>query len=225
MRFLYGFNAPIHEALGYGKGLHDALAEVHKRAIEGDLVTSAEAADLVDRHLHTPYAYPDLRRQLERSALDAVTRYLRDHGAQLANTLHSEKPIQVHLGDGIVVDGRVDLIRRLDTDEVSIVDFKSTERAQEEQVTRDQLHIYAVGYQELSGTSADLVEVLNLDADAKSVREPVDTTLLRSVRARITDAGDKLRNNELKPHASWCQACETCDFAAMCPTSRISPSA
>lgn len=38
MRFLYGFNPPLHEALGYGKGLHDALAEVHKRAINGDLL-------------------------------------------------------------------------------------------------------------------------------------------------------------------------------------------
>jgi len=225
MRFLYGFNAPIHEALGYGKGLHDALAEVHKRAIEGDLVTASDATDLVDRHLHTPYAYPELRRQLERSALDAVIRYLRDHGDQLANTMHSEKPIQVHLGDAIVVDGRVDLIRRLDTDEVSIVDFKSTQRAQEEQVTRDQLHIYAVGYQELSGTSADLVEVLNLDVDAKSVREPVDASLLQSVRARITDAGDKLRANDLKPHSTPCKACETCDFVAMCPTRRTSRSA
>ena len=35
--FLYGFNAPIHEALGYGKSLHDALAEVHARAIRGDV--------------------------------------------------------------------------------------------------------------------------------------------------------------------------------------------
>ncbi len=32
LRFLYGFNPPLHEALGYGKSLHDALAEVHKRA-------------------------------------------------------------------------------------------------------------------------------------------------------------------------------------------------
>ena len=39
LRFLYGFNAPIHEALGYGKALHDALAEVHKRALDGDFVT------------------------------------------------------------------------------------------------------------------------------------------------------------------------------------------
>src|SRR5262249_35164455 len=38
LRFLYGFNPPLHEALGLGKSLHDALAEVHKRALAGDLV-------------------------------------------------------------------------------------------------------------------------------------------------------------------------------------------
>ena len=41
LRFLYGFNPPIHEALGYGKGLHDALAEVHKRALDGDLADAS----------------------------------------------------------------------------------------------------------------------------------------------------------------------------------------
>ena len=39
LRFLYGFNPPLHEALGYGKGLHDALAEMHKRAITGDIAS------------------------------------------------------------------------------------------------------------------------------------------------------------------------------------------
>jgi DNA helicase-2/ATP-dependent DNA helicase PcrA len=54
LRFMYGFNPPIHEALGYGKGLHDALAEMHKRALAGDVPTKAETEMLVDRHLHTP---------------------------------------------------------------------------------------------------------------------------------------------------------------------------
>ena len=38
LRFLYGFNPPIHEALGYGKSVHDVMAEIHKRAIDGDIV-------------------------------------------------------------------------------------------------------------------------------------------------------------------------------------------
>lgn len=216
LRFLYGFNPPLHEALGYGKGLHDALAEVHKRAIEGDLLDPSVAAELVDRHLHTPYAYPELRESLRRSAVEAVSRYLRDHETDLPQTVHSEKQVQVHVAPGIVVDGRIDLVHRLETDELSIVDFKSTDRAQAEEVTRDQLHVYAVGYQELTGQRADLIEVLNLDLEGKSEREQVEEPLLAGVRERIRDAGDALRSNELPRHKTWCGACDRCDLVALC---------
>ncbi len=216
LRFLYGFNPPLHEALGFGKGLHDVLAEVHKRAVRGELLDASAAEELVDRHLHTPYAYPELERNLRRAAIAAVNRYFAEHGAQLRNTLHSEKQIEVHLGEGILVSGRVDLIRRLDTDELSIVDFKSSERAQAEDVTRDQLHVYALGYQELSGERADLIEVLNLDEDGRTVREPVEAPLLAGVRARIAQAGEALRTNILPRHTHWCHHCATCDLSALC---------
>lgn len=216
LRFLYGFNPPLHEALGYGKGLHDALAEVHKRALTGDLVGQDSAVELVDRHLHTPYAYPELRETLKRAAVDAVRRYLREHEADLERTLHSEQQIQVHVAPGITVDGRIDLIRRLDTNELAIVDFKSTARAQAEDVTRDQLHVYAAGYQELSGDRADLIEVLNLDEEGKTIREQVEDPLLAQVRDRIRDAGDSLRRNELPRLEHWCNHCDQCDLAELC---------
>ena len=102
-----------------------------------------------------------------RAGIKAIERYFDAHGDEIAYTEFSEKQIQVHVAPGITVDGRIDLIRRFDTGEVAIVDFKSTERAQAEDVTRDQLHVYAVGYQELTGKSADLIEVLNLDEKGK----------------------------------------------------------
>lgn len=217
MRFLYGFNAPLHEALGYGKGLHDALSEIHKRALEGDELTKASAAALVDRHLHVPFAYPILRDQLRISGIKAIERYFDTHGDEICNTEFSEKQIQVHIAPGITVDGRIDLIRRLDTGEVAIVDFKSTERAQAEDVTRDQLHVYAVGYQELTGDSADLIEVLNLDENGKTTREPINDPLLNSVRSRIRDAGGAIRNGSLPRLPEWDdQTCGSCDFVGLC---------
>lgn len=216
LRFMYGFNAPIHEALGYGKGLHDALAEMHKRALDGDIATKAEVVDLVNRHLHTPYAYPALREALVQSAQDSLDRYLQLHGDDLQRTVHSEKQIQVHIAPGITVDGRIDLVKRLETDEVSIVDFKSTERAQEEDVTRDQLHVYAVGYKELNGEGADLVEVLNLEEKGKNVREEIRDELLDGVKQRIRKAGDALRANDLPKFQQWEPACDKCDLVALC---------
>jgi DNA helicase-2/ATP-dependent DNA helicase PcrA len=223
LRFLYGFNAPIHEALGYGKGLHDALAEMHKRALNGDIVSHDEVETLVDRHLHTPYAYPALREELVRAGRRSLHRYLDRHGGDLARTIHSEKQIQVHIAPGITVDGRIDLVKRLETDEVSIVDFKSSERAQAEEVTRDQLHVYAVGYSELTGTDADLVEVLNLDPDGKNVREDVREDLLAGVRSRIEEAGDVLRSNDLPKLPLGHPTCGECDLARICRAPSHSP--
>lgn len=214
LRFLYGFNPPLHEALGYGKSVHDVMAEIHKRAIDGDIVSGLDADDLVDRHLNTPFAYPALRADLRRAAIRAVRRYVEQN--RLENTLYSEQQIQVRVAPGITVDGRIDLITRLDTGETSIVDFKSTERAQAEDITRDQLHIYAVGYEELTGRRADVLEVLNLDEKGKTVREEVDDSLLNGIRDKVTAAGEDLRANRLPRLAHWCGTCDSCDLAGLC---------
>ncbi|WP_229353849.1 ATP-dependent DNA helicase [Streptomyces sp. UNOB3_S3] len=216
LRFLYGFDSPLQKELGYGKSLHDVMAEVHKRAVKGDIATGSEVEELVDRHLHAPFAPAPLKEQLRTAATRAVSRYLRDNGARLALTEHSEQPIEVHVTSGVTVKGRIDLIRRLDTGEVSIVDFKSTERAQAEDVTRDQLHIYVVGYEELSGTRADLVEVLNLDEGSGSKREEVSDDLLSHISGKVAAAGNALRINDLPRKSAWCETCSTCDFAAVC---------
>lgn len=217
LRFLYGFNAPIHEALGYGKSLHDALAEIHKRAIDGDIMTKDAATALVNRHLNAPFAYPALREQLRAAAIAAIERYFDTHGRDIANTEFSEKQIQVHVAPGITVDGRIDLIRRLDTGEVAVVDFKSSERAQAEDVTRDQLHVYALGYQELTGTSADLIEVLNLDEKGATTRESVNAPLLTAARDKIREAGEAIRSNTLTKLPVWNEdACGSCDLVGLC---------
>ncbi|MCA0296186.1 MAG: PD-(D/E)XK nuclease family protein [Actinobacteria bacterium] len=195
LRFMYGFNPPIHEALGYGKGLHDALAEMHKRAIDGDVPGPSEAAELVDRHLHTPYAYPALREQLQKSAVTAIERYFRLHGDDLTRTIHSEKQIQVQVSPGVTVNGRIDLITKLDTGETSIVDFKSTEHSQATDVTWDQLYTYALGYRELTGESADAIEIRNLDQKGRSERERVKVAAVDGIRAKIDAVAQDIRNN------------------------------
>jgi DNA helicase II / ATP-dependent DNA helicase PcrA len=223
LRFLYGFNPPLHEALGYGKSLHDALAEVHKRALAGDLVTAAEAEHLVGRHLNVPFAYPELREDLRKAGVKAVRRYLRDNGHLLDKTEHVEQVVEINLGDGLVVNGRIDLIRRTDTREIIVIDFKSTERAQQEDVSRTQLHVYALGYRELTGNPADLIEIYNLDHGG-SQREEVDEELEQTTRLQIIEAGDALRANRLERLERWCGTCAKCDLAGICRAREVAAS-
>lgn len=218
LRVLYGFNAPIHEALGYGKSLHDALAEVHTRAIRGDVVDQDEVPRLVETHLHAPYAYPALRNQLEAAAERVLRDYLADNAANFDKIEFSEKQIEISLGDGVTVNGRIDLVRRLDTDETTIVDLKSSERAQAEELTEAQLHVYALGYQELTGRRPDYVEIYELDERKRKSRS-VDDDFIEDVKTRTREAAGTLRSGQL-PAAPAPKKCRGCDYRGMCTAGR-----
>ena len=105
-------------------------------------------------------------------------------------------------------------MRRLDTDEVTIVDLKSNDRAQTEAVTETQLHIYALGYQELTGRPADYVEIYELD-DQKQKRRSVDDDFIADVKRDVRAAAAALRSNNLppKPHK---KICDQCDYWNLC---------
>lgn len=214
LRILYGFNAPIDEALGYGKSLHDALADVHKRVLEGKSVAESDVPALLETHLHTPYAYKTLREKLEAAASKVLKNYIADNKKDFRNIEFSEKLIEVNMGDGVSVIGRIDLVRRKDTNETSIVDLKSTNRAQPEEVTETQLHIYALGYQELTGRNADYVEIYNLDERKRKPRS-VDGDFLEDVKTKVKGAAEALRKGDLKP-APNAKKCASCDYRKMC---------
>lgn len=215
LRFLYGFDTPISRALGYGKSLHDALAEIHAESLKGNIPGKGDVPRLVDGHLHLPFANTLVEENLRRAAQKALTRYLQDHGGNLNKLEHVEQVIELKLGEGMVVSGRVDLIRRTDTNEVVIVDFKSDERAQAEDLSQKQLHIYAVGYEQLSGRRADLIEVHNLDKGGAK-REVVDDALITSTLATVVEAGRKLRENQLPRLVNWGEKCVVCDMVGVC---------
>lgn len=213
LRFLYGFNPPIHEALGYGKSLHDAVAEVHRRLLDGETPTKRWVPDLVETHLHVPYAYDALEEDLRDAALRTLDKYISDNRDEFRFIEHAEKPIELDLGDGIIVTGRIDLIRRADTRQVIVVDFKSTRRSQTEDVTAEQLRIYALGYTQLTGEKPDFLEVYTLD-EGQRKKDPVDEVLLGQTRTRVAEAGQRVREGVLdKP-----TKCQGCDLRGICRT-------
>lgn len=114
----------------------------------------------------------------------------------------------------MAVAGRIDLVRRLDTNEVTIVDLKSNDRAQSEAVTETQLHIYALGYQELTGRPADYVEIYELD-EQKQKRRSVDDDFIEDVKRDVLTAAAALRADDLqpKPHE---KTCGWCDYGHLC---------
>jgi len=215
LRFLYGFNSPINQALGYGKSLHDALAEIHAESIRGNIPDLGDVPRLVGTHLNLPFANPQTQAQLEGAANAVLSSYLAGNRSKLDKLEHVEKTIELKLGDGIVVNGRIDLIRRTDRNEWVVVDFKSSDRVQAEDLTTRQLQVYALGFEQLTGTRAQMIEVHNLD-DGGVNRQMVDQRLIAETMGEIEGAGRELRANRLPRLERWCGTCGMCDFAGVC---------
>jgi DNA helicase-2/ATP-dependent DNA helicase PcrA len=144
--------------------------------------------------------------------------YLNDNATLFDKIEFSEKQIQVNLGDGVSIVGRIDLVRRIDTGETTIVDMKSTDRAQAEDVTEAQLHVYALGYQDLTGRRPDYVEIYELD-DRKRKPRSVDDDFIADVKSRVRDAANALRTATL-PAAPAPKKCTACDYCGMCTAGR-----
>ena len=214
LRVLYGFDSPIARPIGYGKSVHDALAEVHQRAMRGEPVSEKDVPELVNRHLRTPYAFGELRTRLEQAAHRDVSHYIRDNSEEFRHIEFSEQVVEVHLDDGIIIKGRIDLVRRTDTGKTTIVDLKTNERSQQEEVTETQLHTYALGYKELAGRDADFVEIYELEGRRKLSRA-VDEGFIDEVRRKTQEAAAALRGMHLKPSPTKLR-CQRCDFSSLC---------
>lgn len=61
-----------------------ALAEVHRRAVEGEIVGPELVPRLLNRHLHLPYAPPETVERLRAAAARGATRYLTVNASRLS---------------------------------------------------------------------------------------------------------------------------------------------
>ena len=102
------------------------------------------------------------------------------------------------------------------------MDLKSSDRAQAEELTEAQLHIYALGYQDLTGRRPDYVEIYELDERKRRPRS-VDDDFIADVKARTREAAAALRSGTLAP-APAAKKCAACDYRGMCSAGRTETS-
>ena len=214
LRVVYGFESPNHIALGYGAGLHNALAEVHNRVRQGERIADLDLEELLDNHMRIPFARGTAYEDLVRAAGRAIDTYLEQRGEQIPSIEFVEKDVEVHIGPDVTVTGRIDFVRRADSDEVTITDLKSTKRSQSEDISELQLNLYALGYEELTGSRPDHIEIFNLDSgDSKSTR--VTEQGMERNRAKAEAAAQGILERRFDPDPAP-EKCAKCDFKGIC---------
>jgi DNA helicase II / ATP-dependent DNA helicase PcrA len=211
---MYGFHQPLNMRIGFGRAIHNALMEMHQHVLHKQAVTPEIIPKLLDTHFYLPYAKPDgvVYSDMKQNAEHSLLEYYKENANTFENIEFAEKDIEINLGDGVLVNGRIDLVKKklLDgTVETTIIDFKSVKDAQTFDISKEQLMLYALGYQELTGQSADFFSIYNLDEN-KPHKEEIKKEYLVSTKTAILQAADDIRGNQfpLKPEKNKCETCK-----------------
>lgn len=217
LSMFYGFVQPLMPALGYGNVMHEIVKNIHIAAIEGREITSDLVDDIIDTSFYLPYATPRLKENMYGSVKRGIYKYVENNKEEFQNILMAETDIEIDLGDGIRVNGRIDLVKHIDEkgqEKTAIVDFKTANKRVEEEINTQQLKIYAFGYRELTGEMADYMEIYHLDSQ-NSAKDVITENVISEVKQEIKDVADNIRNNRL-PRMCSLEKCSKCHINYLC---------
>ena len=217
---LYGFVQPYTASQGYGKTLHEIMMHIHRFWIEGKRLDRQQVDEIAKRSLYLPFASePQLEKSLQ-GAKKCAWAYVLQNQKDTDKIEAAELDINIEMGQGVSVNGRIDLVCRLDTpdgkEQVAIVDLKSAGKDAEQCLNAEQLKIYAIGYQEMKGKTADYTMIYNLDVPDGSANkgEKVDPEALAQTRQHVLDAADCIRNSRLPMRRG--ENCKNCYVRGLC---------
>ena len=151
------------------------------------------------------------------SAKRSITKYVDRNRSTFDDILMAESSIEFDMGDGVTVNGRIDMVKKIEIDGVKktvIVDFKTANKRVLDAINTKQLKIYTLGYQRLTGGLADFMEIYHLDSE-NYARESVTEGLIEGVEAEIKQAADSIRRNDL-PRRCCKENCSKCRLGHLC---------
>ena len=111
LRSLMDFSPGVGEQFGYGKQLHNILAEIHQRAIEGHTVEKSDIRQLVEDRFHLRYTRNRPLTAMREAAIKGLERYVERFGPKMLDARAVEKPFElIDTSSGALISGFVDLL-------------------------------------------------------------------------------------------------------------------
>ena len=220
MRYIYGFNPILVQALGYGKQVHNILNILHKVAQEtGKVPTDEEAAEILKQQFYLRFAAESQQDTLKRSALRSVLRYIGMWWEDFTLSLNTERNFEMDMDDALI-SGSIDLLKRESVDEsiLEVVDFKTgNEKRMDEELTL-QVQLYTIAAREALNLEVNKAYVHFLDSE-KQARIEVLTTQkqLELTRKTISDTIKGIITRRFRRNPKNKKVCSKCDWRKFCP--------
>lgn len=215
LRYVFGYNAGVPVAFGYGTQLHNLLNIIHNDYRDRPL-TNEEIDSLLAHHFYLRYAPGAILEPMRKAARRVIQNYVNTHSGEFKDVLETEKRFEFIL-DNTLVTGQIDLIKKIDgagnLREIEIVDFKSDTNLIYKLDYEHQLRLYALACIRGLKLLPQKACIHDLDGGIKKYidieRESLDRT-----EKEITERINGIKNRIFTPARE--NICRECDYTKIC---------
>jgi DNA helicase-2/ATP-dependent DNA helicase PcrA len=221
MRFIYGFDPGIVQALGFGKQVHNIINLLYEEYENtGTIPSKRKIAEIVEGNFYIRYASSSISDRLKLSAFKSIERYVKMWQEDFSLALKTERPFELEF-DNALIAGAIDMIKRESDDGASleVIDFKTGKPDNELMEKYElQIQLYTIAAKEALGMDIQSAQVHFLDAN-KNERMQIGTSehALETAREQISYAIEGITKMEFKRDARNDKKCKACDWKNICP--------
>ena len=197
MTNVYGFCSPLNIRMGYGRSIHNMLDYIHKNYNQINLSDPQVVSSIVGKYLHLPYGSPKLYEAMTEKATKNLTSYIRNNTSRFQYIKFSEKNIEYSIDEYMFINGRIDLVRDEVNHTITLVDFKSSSEVLTKAQIKNQLMVYVLGYESLTGEKVDYIESYDFNNSNPTTIELLENDRV-NFKNRLEDCERTIHSNNYK---------------------------
>jgi DNA helicase-2/ATP-dependent DNA helicase PcrA len=230
LRNVYGYQAGVPPAFGYGARIHNILNIIYKGYIASKKIPAEEEVEeLFEEHFILRYAPGAMAENMKKGGIRVVKNYVELNTDDFSRVLETEKRFELAHGEALIA-GVIDLLKKFDEkgelEEVEVIDFK-TEKEIDSIYEKDyelQLRLYAIACFRSLGLKPRKAVIHHLDVkEGKSTRTSVDISppMLEKAGKELKETISKIIGKTFNPRPS--ERCLGCDWRRICSQKTKTP--
>jgi len=223
LRFIYGFNPELVQALGYGKQVHNLINLMHKEYERTKKTpTEKRVVELVEQHFYLRYAATKQVEILKMSCLNSLKNYINLWKKDFSLAVKTEQNFEMDFENKALISGSIDLLSRTegDDDVLEIIDFKTGKpQSHFEEKYTHQVVLYTIAAKEALLKNISKAYLHYLDAEKAERKEIVITDKkISDTKSKLKGAIEGIISNKF-PRKPDMEVCSKCDWCSICPKS------
>jgi DNA helicase-2/ATP-dependent DNA helicase PcrA len=223
MRNIYGYQAGVPAAFGYGTRIHNILNIIYNNYMKNGLLPNdSDIESLFASHFFLRYATDAMMDNMRTGGVRVVKNYVALNVQDFNKVLETEKRFEL-VHDEALIKGQIDLLKKVDDqgnlDEVEVVDFKNeNEQSTLYQLDNQlQLRLYALACLKALALKPKKATIHHLDLrDSRESKEEIDISepALDEASKMISSTLVDIKSRRYTPKPT--SKCKDCDWHKIC---------